>query len=315
MSYYKPLISVIIPTYNRGFILEETINSVLNQTYQFYELIIVDDASTDNTENIVKEIKDNRIKYIKLDVNSKGTKPRNIGINLSKGKYIAFLDSDDKWLPEKLEKQLNFIESSKGKNVDVICFTGLIIKDQFKEIYQNNRHYNNENIMEYILVGRNEVQTSTYMVSSSIAKNILFDETLKKHQDWDFFLRLNKNNTTVLCLTECLTVWNVNDNNNRITNSYKNEDFSLNWFKSNKDEFNIKSQWAFKVIILIDNLIERKEILKATKIAFTAFIYRSINLTILMKTIMKIFIPKKLHNHIKYFFNLSQHKLGIVKKI
>ncbi|MCM3023154.1 glycosyltransferase family 2 protein [Heyndrickxia ginsengihumi] len=299
MFHFKPLVSVVIPTYNRGHLIETTINSVLNQTYKNFELIVVDDASTDNTESIVNSINDERIRYIRLDKNTKGKRPRNVGINLSKGEYIAFLDSDDLWLPRKLEKQLEFIYSTGMEKADIMCFTGLIIKNHFKEVYHKNKPYNNENIMEYILVGRNEVQTSTYMISSSIAKKTLFDETLKKHQDWDFCLRLKKNHTTFLCLPDCLTVWNI-DNNDRITNSYKNEQVSLDWLISKESELTIKSQWAFKAIILVDNLIERKKKREAVKISFVAFFNKSISFSLLLKNCSKIVIPKNFHNKIKY---------------
>lgn len=120
------LISVVVPTYNRSELIKRTIDSVLAQTYTNFELIIVDDASTDNTEDIVNEYHDDRIKFIKLNENSKGTKPRNMGIKESKGDYIALLDSDDEWLPNKLESQLNFLRAFNDDNM--VCFTDLILK-------------------------------------------------------------------------------------------------------------------------------------------------------------------------------------------
>ena len=102
----KPLVSVIIPTYNRGRLILDSINSVLNQTYKNIELIVVDDCSTDNTEEILKSINDSRIKYVKLEKNSGACIARNKGIELSTGEFIAFNDSDDLWITTKLEKQL-----------------------------------------------------------------------------------------------------------------------------------------------------------------------------------------------------------------
>ena len=102
----EPLVSVIIPTYNRGRLILDSINSVLNQTYKNIELIVVDDCSTDNTEEILKSINDSRIKYVKLEKNSGACIARNKGIELSTGEFIAFNDSDDLWITTKLEKQL-----------------------------------------------------------------------------------------------------------------------------------------------------------------------------------------------------------------
>ena len=108
------LVSIITPCYNAGSYLSHTIESVLIQSYKDWEMIIVDDCSKDNTRQIIEEYasKDSRIKYLKTDTPSGSPSlPRNIGIENAKGKYIAFLDADDLWLPYKLEKQIQFIET------------------------------------------------------------------------------------------------------------------------------------------------------------------------------------------------------------
>lgn len=114
----KDLVSIITPTYNCAKFIGATIESVLNQTYQNFEMIIVDDASKDNTEEVVKSFKDKRIKYIRLSKNSGPAVARNRAMEEAKGKYMAFLDSDDLCKREKLEKQINFIKKNKYK---IIC--------------------------------------------------------------------------------------------------------------------------------------------------------------------------------------------------
>lgn len=111
----EPLVSIVMPTYNCAKYIEESVVSVIKQTYTNWELIIIDDCSTDNTEDIVKSYceKDNRIKYFRLDVNSGAAIARNEGIKCAKGRYIAFLDSDDLWMEKKLEKQISFMEKNK----------------------------------------------------------------------------------------------------------------------------------------------------------------------------------------------------------
>ncbi|MEH7383360.1 glycosyltransferase [Bacillus sp. JJ1533] len=302
MSSWNPLISIVIPTFNRGNIIKETIFSVIEQTYKNIEIIIIDDASTDDTEKVINDIYDRRIKYVKLNKNTSGTKPRNLGISISKGEYIAFLDSDDLWLPNKLERQIRFIEDSKLSNKPVMFFTGLIIRNGKTEVYKINNNYSNEDIMDYILVGNNTVQTSTYLVSSSIAKETLFNKNLKKHQDWDFCLRLQKNNVTFTYLPECLTIWNVDIKNNRLSNSYKNEDISLVWFNQNKKYLSLKAQLAFKTIILVDRYINERKKIKATELALNAFIHRSINVSVLTKTLVKIYFPIGLQNGMKNLY-------------
>ena len=107
------LVSIIMPSYNTGKFIKETIESVLSQTYSAWELIIVDDCSTDNTDEVVGEyLTDDRIRYIKNDINSGAAVSRNRALREAKGKWIAFLDSDDLWEPQKLEKQVAFMKNN-----------------------------------------------------------------------------------------------------------------------------------------------------------------------------------------------------------
>ncbi len=104
------LISIVMPSYNTGKYIAESIKSVLAQTYKDWELLIVDDCSVDNTDAIVAEFHDTRIRYFKNEKNSGAAVSRNRALREAKGKWIAFLDSDDLWHPNKLETQLSFMK-------------------------------------------------------------------------------------------------------------------------------------------------------------------------------------------------------------
>lgn len=107
------LVSIIMPSYNTGIYIKETIESVISQTYKNWELIIVDDCSTDNTDEVVNPfLKDCRIQYIKNKINYGAAMSRNRALRKAKGKWIAFLDSDDLWMPMKLEKQIKFMNQN-----------------------------------------------------------------------------------------------------------------------------------------------------------------------------------------------------------
>lgn len=110
----EALVSIVMPAYNCEDFIGITLDSVINQTYQNWEVIVVDDCSTDNTAKLVQEYvkKDNRIKYHKLDKNSGAAVARNKAVDLANGKYMAFLDSDDVWFPEKLTKQIGYMEEN-----------------------------------------------------------------------------------------------------------------------------------------------------------------------------------------------------------
>ena len=116
MKYMNELVSIIMPSYNTSEYVEESIKSVLNQTYTNWELIIVDDCSTDNSEEIIKQFThDARIRFFKNEKNSGAAISRNFALREAKGKWIAFLDSDDLWEPEKLEKQIGFMRENDYK--------------------------------------------------------------------------------------------------------------------------------------------------------------------------------------------------------
>lgn len=104
------LVSIIMPSYNTASFISKTIESVLNQTYKNWELLIVDDCSTDDTDEIVSKYNDKRIVYLKNEKNSGAAISRNRALRNAKGKWIAFLDSDDLWHPTKLEKQIKFMK-------------------------------------------------------------------------------------------------------------------------------------------------------------------------------------------------------------
>ena len=112
------LVSIIMPTYNCAKFINETIKSVLNQTYENWELVIVDDCSNDNTEEVVVSFNDKRIKYNRLEKNSGAAVARTTAMKMATGNYMAFLDSDDLWKDNKLEKQLEFM---KKNNYNFTC--------------------------------------------------------------------------------------------------------------------------------------------------------------------------------------------------
>lgn len=126
------MISVLMCTYNRERYLRRAIDSVLNQTYRDFEFIIVDDGSTDHSESLIKEYKDDRIKYYPLERNSFYCHAANYGLQYCKRQYVAFMNSDDIWLPDKLEKQINFMESHKEYGA---CFSAVtLIDDQEQDV-------------------------------------------------------------------------------------------------------------------------------------------------------------------------------------
>lgn len=182
-----PKVSVIIPTYNRAHLLERAIRSVLNQTFQDFELIVVDDASTDETDRIVDNL-GMQIRYICHDKNRGASASRNTGIKHSSGDYIAFLDSDDEWFPQKLERQIKVFEI--GSNKLGVVYSGYCVETKPDEpIIPQYRG----DILNYILID-NWVGSATnpLIINKCFDKAGLFDEDLPALNDWDMWIRISQ---------------------------------------------------------------------------------------------------------------------------
>ena len=182
-----PKVSVIMPAYNCADYLGEAIRSVLNQSHQDLELIVVDGASEDNIDDVIKKYeKDTRLIYRKMPKCSIAA-ARNCGIKLAQGELIAFLDGDDLFLRDKLSKQVKFFK--KNKHFD-ICYTDSIYfnSDTGKEEPCTYYHFSGD-IFCYIK-RNNFIHPSAATARKKIFKENLFNEEIPPHEDWEFFLRL-----------------------------------------------------------------------------------------------------------------------------
>ncbi len=184
-------ISVIIPTYNRRHTLERAIDSVLSQTFKPFEIIIVDDGSEDGTRNWVQEAYPS-IKYI-YQSNNGVSSARNKGIRSSRGSWIALLDSDDEWMPEKLEDQVIFINENPGS---LFCHTNEIWIRNGVRVNQMKKHkkYGGD-IFKYCL-DMCRISPSSSLINKEVFEDVgLFDESLTVCEDYDLWLRITANYT------------------------------------------------------------------------------------------------------------------------
>ena len=181
------LVSVITPAFNVGKVISKMIRSVLNQTYTNWELLITDDCSTDDTKEVIEKFSliDSRIKYFCLDKNSGAGVARNKSIKEAKGRFIAFLDSDDMWMPHKLETQLKFMQSKNcalsGSSYLTINeeseVTGLVIAPRIHTLWQS--------------MCDNKIGLST-CIYDTMKVGKLYMPTLRKRQDWGLILQILK---------------------------------------------------------------------------------------------------------------------------
>lgn len=188
-----PFVSIILPTYNRAATIRRSIDSVLRQTYSNFELLVIDDGSTDGTGDIVRSINDDRIRYIEIDKNMGAAAARNAGVENSVGGLLAFQDSDDEWLPDKLKKQVLCMESASSEVGMVYSDMTRIFKDGQTMLFGTQDVVKgkifNVNTLEYQVFG---IGQQTTLIKKECFTNVgLFDCSFPRFIDLEFFVRLS----------------------------------------------------------------------------------------------------------------------------
>lgn len=182
------LISVIIPTFNRARLLARAVTSVLQQTGVELEVIIIDDASTDDTEQVVSQMHDSRLRYVRLEKNSGACMARNVGIATAQGELLAFQDSDDVWMPEKLQRQLNVMQET-GADIVFCSF------ERFSPTGESLGRFPHADVQpgqisyEQLLL-ENLVSTQTILGRKTCFEQFPFSPQMPRLQDWELMLRM-----------------------------------------------------------------------------------------------------------------------------
>jgi glycosyltransferase involved in cell wall biosynthesis len=240
------LVSVIIPVHNRATQLIDAVTSIQSQ-HSNVEIIIVDDASTDNSVLVIRELAESnlRIKFKLLEINKGGGYARNVGIDLARGDWIAFLDSDDVWLPGKLQAQLAALQVCHG--AASLCFTNLVVDFHNNTPIQpwNTQSFTaGDSVKQFLLRQHQVVQTSTIVMSATAAKKIRFNDTLQRHQDIDFVLRCEMANLNFIYVDENLVRYSADPNAARVSKRV-NATPSLQWLEIAKDYLTAYESDAF----------------------------------------------------------------------
>lgn len=276
----NPLVSIIIPTYNRAHLIGETLDSILAQTYTNWECIIVDDGSTDDSENLIKKYQENDNRFTFLTrPNSKpkgGNTCRNIGLDTAKGDYIVFFDSDDLMTPDHLEIKVNGIQ-----NYDcdyVITRTKFFNSDlnYMDSYYQFDKHeitpYN------YVCQKINWL-TLDIIIKSDLAKSLRFNENLQSGQEYNYFSKLVHYSCNAKFINKVTSLRRYHENsirsqlqkNNKLQESY----FITNWY-TYLDLRGMAEEKILKVFLIrcVKSVYENKEILITNKLLFCYEIFK-----------------------------------------
>ena len=179
-----PIVSVIIPVYNRSSTIARSVESALAQTFQALEVIVVDDGSSDATRDRVESIQDERLRLIRHESNRGAAAARNTGMQASQAKYIAWLDSDDEWLPEKLQTQLDVLQHAAP---DVrACYSA----HERIEQGRTRVHLPRQNDRKKLFLGCDLGPGTTLLFERTVLEEVGYlDESLGRYEDWDWLLR------------------------------------------------------------------------------------------------------------------------------
>ncbi len=226
----EKLVSIVIPCYNRADRIMPSLMSVLAQTYPNIEVIVVDDGSTDETQRLFENFSDDRVTYLRYMPNKGACHARNYGAERAHGEYIAFQDSDDIWLPDKLRRQLHFMaETGAGF---VYCGMNRLSPSGGKYYFPVHGFTGKDPVTELLL--ENRVGTQTMLMHRDVWARVRFDDSFRRYQDWDFAIRTAKV-SSMAYLAEALVVSEVNSDS--ISASINSYDALKHLYDAHREDF------------------------------------------------------------------------------
>ena len=258
----KEFISVIMNCHNGEKFLNESISSVINQSFSNWELIFFDNQSNDKSIQIAKSFADKRIKFFSSEKYLKLYEARNEAIKLSNGKYITFLDTDDFWEKNKLSMQLNFIEKNNLK----ICYSNFFIYNQNLRTKKKRIKKNNIFVSTQELLNDYDIGILTTMIDKNVFQNNKFDENFEIIGDFDFFIR-NSLDMKIGFLNEVLANYRVHEQNLSFKKIDEYYDEFKGWVDQNKiflEKYNLSLRvqkiylfklWIKKYFLFLKNSI------------------------------------------------------------
>ena len=228
----KPMLTVVMPVYNAALYLKEAVDSILNQTFKDFELLIINDGSTDYSLQIIKSYDDKRIRLINNEVNCGIIKTRNKGLALSNGKYIAMMDADDVSLPTRFEKQVKYLE----KNADVaVLSTKLVLiseKGEEQGYWPEDFRTTTASQINNTLPVSNCIGQPTVMMRADIVKPIGYNNAFLHNEDWGLWLNIISNGFVIAKLNEVLLKYRVHSSSTTVNANTKGVEKKIIRFKS-----------------------------------------------------------------------------------
>ena len=285
----RPKVSVVIPVYNRAHSVLPTLKSVQDQTMRDFECIVVDDGSQDGEElrRVVESLNDPRFHYVRRE-NGGGSAARNTGIDEAKGEFVAFLDSDDRWLPEKLRVQYDQLSQFPDRIVYCAAYVDRGVNKRWIRPTRGIRE--DENLGEYLFVSNEFVQTSSIALSTAMARGVRWDAALPKGQDLDFALRLEAAGYRFEYYPEPLVIWRDVTEQGR-TSRAAGASYSQTFLAKNAQLLSSKARRGFRATYLAYDLAAEKPVTALSDLVIGAA--AGVPLRIIARQFLRAFLPRK----------------------
>ncbi|MFN6561629.1 MAG: glycosyltransferase family 2 protein [Nostoc sp. ChiSLP01] len=315
----QPIVSVVIPTRNRPQIVVRGAKSALSQTLQSIEVIVIVDGPDRQTVDALSQIGDPRLRIIELPKNIGPSGARNTGVKEAKGTWIAFLDDDDQWLPQKLERQLELANSSNYEfPVIASRFISRTPKGDF--ICPRRLPQASEPLSEYLFVrnsffkGEGCIQTSTLFIKKELMEKMPLEEKFYRHEDWEWLLRVSAmENVRIEFVPEAMAIWHSEMGIKRLSN-VNDWKYSLDWIRSTRNLVTPKAYSGF-----IATIVSHSASLVGDWKAFLPLLWEAIRwgkprpVDICLYLTMWL-IPQDLRQRIRSVFNKNSKKQPAVFK-
>jgi len=276
-----PLVSAVIPTRNRPELVCRAVRGALAQTYANLEIIVVVDGPDPKTVEVLEALREPRLRVVALPENVGGSEARNIGVREAMGEWVAFLDDDDEWLPEKIERQIEAAQTLQGRSTFIAC--QYVCREPYGDrIWPTKDIKPLEKFSDYIfsrtgLWGETgHVQTSTWLISKPLLEEVPFTPGLKINQDTDWMLRaMNKQNVVFRLVTVPLAIFHSEQETGRVSKT-RDWEFHYRWAMENRGYFSRRAMAFFLMTTCADTAAKQGKRLAASwKLLAAAFIHGS----------------------------------------
>jgi len=293
-----PTFSVVIPAYNRAHLIRATIDSVLEQTFGDFEVLVVDDGSKDNTGEVVSAITDPRVRYVRQE-NAGANAARNRGIDEALGPFVAFLDSDDTFLPHHLE----MAHQKLSQDPEQIIYSQVIVdRGGGKKFLKPPRAWRpTEHMAEYLMCDRGFVQTSTLVVPTNLARQVRYREGLPNGQDIDVAIRLFNAGGCFVMNDKPTAVWRDVADNSRISASSRPGP-RLEWIEDMRAQVPARAYYGFRGWFIAKAFARQGEMSKALQLYFAALLRRAYSPKLSATIFLQLALSGPLYRHISNIY-------------